>query len=489
MALVINNNQSALNAQRQLNNSAGILSTSMERLSSGLRINSAKDDVAGIAIADRMSSQIRGLNQAVRNANDGISLAQTAEGALQESTNILQRMRELAVQSANDTNTGTDRSSLQKEIGQLQQELNRIANTTAFNGKNLLDGTFTAQKFHVGANANQTIAVSAGNAQASSLGAQRVFSASATLVASTGATNSTTGSGALTINGSVGTASANIAAAGSSARNIAATVNNLTSQTGVSARSITQADLKITATGAIVFQLTGQNTTAATISASMGTTSGATDLAGLAAAINDKAGTTGITAQINSTNNGLLLENTDGYDIKIVGGSSASSVGTWSVQGMDQNGNVLAGAATGISSGAATATVGGRVILESGKGFSVSIASGTLAAGTSSLSDVGSVNVTTQTGANDALSVLDKALSFIDDLRADLGAVQNRFGSTINNLQTTSENISEARSRIQDADFAKETGSLSRGQILQQAGIAMLAQANQSQQGVLQLLR
>ncbi|MBL8249404.1 MAG: flagellin, partial [Candidatus Competibacter sp.] len=200
-------------------------------------------------------------------------------------------------------------------------------------------------------------------------------------------------------------------------------------------------------------------------------------------------GTTGITAQINSTNNGLLLENTDGYDIKIVGGSSASSVGTWSVQGMDQNGNVLAGAATGISSGAATATVGGRVILESGKGFSVSIASGTLAAGTSSLSDVGSVNVTTQTGANDALSVLDKALSFIDDLRADLGAVQNRFGSTINNLQTTSENISEARSRIQDADFAKETGALSRGQILQQAGIAMLAQANQSQQGVLQLLR
>ncbi|MBK8538247.1 MAG: hypothetical protein IPL59_26090 [Candidatus Competibacteraceae bacterium] len=177
MGLMINSNQSALNAQRQLNFSAGILKTSMERLSSGLRINSAKDDVAGVAIADRMTSQIRGLNQGVRNANDGISLAQTAEGALQESTSILQRMRELAVQSANDTNTGTDRSSLQKEVGQLQQELNRIANTTAFNGKNLLDGTFSAQKFHVGANANQTISVSAGNAQASAIGAQQVISA------------------------------------------------------------------------------------------------------------------------------------------------------------------------------------------------------------------------------------------------------------------------------------------------------------------------
>ncbi|MBK8750884.1 MAG: hypothetical protein IPL99_04200 [Candidatus Competibacteraceae bacterium] len=174
MALMINSNTSALNAQRQLNSSAGILKTSMERLSSGLRINSAKDDVAGVAIADRMTSQVRGLNQGVRNANDGISLAQTAEGALQESTSILQRMRELAVQSANDTNTGTDRTSLQKEVGQLQQELNRIANTTAFNGKNLLDGTFSAQQFHVGANANQTISVSVGNAQASEIGAQRV---------------------------------------------------------------------------------------------------------------------------------------------------------------------------------------------------------------------------------------------------------------------------------------------------------------------------
>ncbi|MDZ7621055.1 MAG: hypothetical protein U5O69_00925 [Candidatus Competibacteraceae bacterium] len=218
--LNINNNQMALNAQRQLNGSAGILKTGMERLSSGLRINSAKDDVAGVAIADRMTGQIRGLNQAVRNANDGISLAQTAEGALQESTAILQRMRELSVQSANDTNTGTDRTSLQKEVGQLQQELNRIANTTAFNGKNLLDGTFSAQKFQVGANASQTISVSAGNAQASAIGAQQVISA--TGVSRGGSferrDKRSMTSGTLTINGSVGTVSSVAVASGASAR-------------------------------------------------------------------------------------------------------------------------------------------------------------------------------------------------------------------------------------------------------------------------------
>jgi flagellin len=472
----------------------------MQRLNTGLRINSAKDDAAGLAIADRMTSQITGLNQAARNANDGISLTQTAEGALQESTNILQRMRELAVQSSNDTNTGTDRTSLQKEVGQLQQELNRIANTTQFNGKTLLDGSFSAQKFQVGANNNQTIAVSMGSAQASAIGAQRITSSASISVASSGAANSNAVSGAITINGSVGTASASIAAAGSSARTIATAINGITAQTGVTARAITQANFQVTSTGAISFQLKGQNSAAAagvTISYSMstsGATTSATDLAGLAAAINDKSGTTGVTAKVDPTNAAsLLLENSDGYDIQIKGASTTGASGTWDVKGIDQNGALNGAAASGFSSGASFSTVGGRVVYESGKSFSttnVTASGGTLAgAGASTLTDVGTIDIKSQTGSNDAISVIDNALAFIDDLRGDLGAVQNRFDSTISNLQNVSDNITSARSRIQDADFGKETSNLSKAQILSQAGIAMLSQANQSQQNILSLLR
>ncbi len=485
--LNINNNQMALNAQRQLNNSAGILKTGMERLSSGLRINSAKDDVAGVAIADRMTSQIRGINQAVRNANDGISLAQTAEGALQESTNILQRMRELAVQSANDTNTGTDRTSLQKEVGQLQQELNRIANTTAFNGKNLLDGSFSAQKFQVGANANQTIAVSAGNAQASSIGAEQVKTASATFDVATGTVNATT-SGNVTINGSVGSTTVAVAS-GATARDIASSVNGKTADTGVTARAFTDAALKVTTTGSVSFAIEGQNAGATSPSVISANVNSASDLSGLAAAINDKSGTTGVTARLSDTKDTIFLENADGYDIQITG--QAGTTGALQLQGVATDGKTLlaSGAAgTLAAGGSGSISVGGKVTFEAGKSFSVA-ADNNLGSAASTLSSVGDINVSSQKGSNDAISVLDKALSFVNDLRADLGAVQNRFSSTINNLQTTSENISDARARIQDADFAKETAELSRGQILQQAGIAMLAQANQSQQGVLQLLR
>jgi len=488
MALGINTNTSSLTAQRGLMSSQEKLSTAMQRLNTGLRINSAKDDSAGLAIADRMTSQIRGLDQAARNANDGISLAQTAEGALQESTNILQRMRELAVQSANDTNTGTDRTSLQKEVGQLQQELNRIANTTSFNGKVLLDGSFAAQKFQVGANSSQTISVSMGSAQASSIGAQRVTTASSGYAAIASASNSTT-SGVLTINGSVGSATGSIAS-GDTAKAVATMVNGITSKTGVTARAITQAELKLTSSGSVAFELRGQNNNTTTnpagavISYSASTTAGASDLAGLAAAINDKAGTTGVTAKLNDAKTGLILENTDGYDIQVKG---AGGVAALTLSNVNETGGV--GATVAIATTATGyATVGGRVILESGKTFSESSTSNQGSAA-SSLKDVGTIDITSQTGANDALSVVDNALAFIDDLRGDLGAVQNRFDSTISNLQNVSDNISSARSRIQDADFGKETANLSKAQILQQAGIAMLSQANQSQQNILSLLR
>ena len=532
--LTINHNQMSLNAQRQLSKSGNLQRTTMERLSSGLRINSAKDDVAGVAIADRMTSQIRGLNQAVRNANDGISLAQTAEGALQESTSILQRMRELAVQSANDTNAGTDRASLQKEIGQLQQELNRIANTTAFNGKNLLDGTFSAQKFQVGSNANQTISISAGNAQSTAMGAHTVqavtTSASGGISAAvTGtvasATNNATTSGTLKIAGALGTADVTVQT-GDSAREIAANVNNKTAQTGVTARASTQLQLTASGGGAsggtVSFTLRGQNTDdSGTISQDVKisynlTASGADGsgddaaLAGLAATINSYTGTTGVTAKLNEAKTGLILEQANGYDIQLTGNTD-STLG-FVTQGLtfdatndtavtNSGGYELAGATAAVASGASgTVKVGGEVTFESGRSFSVTAsatnvlggATGAAAAasgiGTSKLNTVADVNISSQIGANDAISVIDNALAFVDDLRAEFGAVQNRFASTINNLQTTGENISDARSRIQDADFAVETANLSRAQILQQAGTAMLAQANQSQQTVLQLL-
>ncbi len=276
MALTINTNVASLNAQRNLGTSQSALSKSMQRLSSGLRINSAKDDAAGLAISDRMTAQIRGLNQAARNANDGISLAQTAEGALQETTNILQRMRELAVQSANDTNTSSDRTSLQAEVSSLIAEIDRIAETTSFNGKVLLDsgqtGALGSAIFHVGANADQTITVEVDDATASALG-------------------------------------------------------------------------------------------------------------------------------VNAT------------------------------------------------------------------------------------------TVATQAGANSAISSIDEALKAVDESRGKLGAVQNRFESTIANLNNVSENLSAARSRILDADIAQETSAMTKSNILQQAGVAILAQANQSPQLALSLLQ
>jgi flagellin len=489
MPQVINTNISSLNAQRQLNRSQMTLQTSMERLSSGLRINSAKDDAAGLAISDRMTAQIRGLNQAVRNANDGISLAQVAEGALQESTNILQRMRELAVQSANDSNSASDRVNLQKEVNQLQAELNRIANTTTFNGKKLLDGTFSGQEFQVGAFANQSIQVTVGSAKATDMGANTLSNddvAGAITEAVAGAANNVA-AGTLTINGYLGTGVDVTVGVGDTARTIADGVNAVTDQTGVSARAVTYAKIdNVNATGIYSLDLNGQNTASAvTISASITDTG---DLTELANAINGVSGKTGITAELSSDKSYITLKNAEGYDIHVA--NSTDSAGDFDLTGLEEDGETVVGTAATLTTGA-DATVGGNVIFESAKSFSIDSTDAALFAAEtgSSLSDVGSVDIGSQKGALDALAVLDGALAFIADTRADLGAIQNRFSSTISNLENVSQNISAARSRVQDADFAKETAELSRSQILQQAGTAMLAQANAATQNVLSLLR
>jgi flagellin len=495
MAANINTNVASLNAQRNLNSSQGALATSLQRLSSGLRINSAKDDAAGLAISERFTSQIKGLNQAVRNANDGISLAQTAEGGLQTAGDILQRVRELAVQAANGSNSSSDRAALNNEVNQLTQELNRVANTTQFNGQNVLDGTLTDSQFQVGANANQTISVGIASAKASDLGNNVASSykgagtlSSATAGASITADNLVTGQ-TLTIAGNGKSEEVTITA-GDSAKEIANAINGKSSSTGVTATATTE--MKISAvqyTGAVSFKLAGANdaaTEAVTISA---TISDKNDLSSVAQAINAQSGTTNITATADKAGN-LILKDNAGNDIRIQN-MDGDALG---LDGATVTGND--GLTTFMEDSAANHSIvaGGVVEFNSAQGFNVSTSTGNVTfvnqdSNPSSLSAVSAIDISTVDGANKALSTVDAALTSINNSRASLGAIQNRFASTISNLQTTSENLSAARSRIQDTDFAAETASLTRGQILQQAGTAMLAQANSLPNGVLSLLR
>ncbi len=486
MPQIINSNINALTAQRNLNRSEGDLATSLQRLSSGLRINSAKDDAAGLSISDRMTAQIRGLNQAVRNANDGISIAQVSEGALGEVTNALQRMRELAVQSANDTNSATDRASLQKEVSQLAQEISRIATQTQFNGKSLLDGSFGTGSFQVGAYAGQTISFAIGNAQASAIGSNVVSSNTHVGGALTAAADITGGNNvaaqSLTVVGPTGSAAV-VVGADNTAKAIAAAVNAQSSSTGVTATASNSVALaSVSVAGTVSFNLYGSNATAVAISANVAS---ATDLTALSDAVNAATASTGVTATLSSDKASITFSNNDGSDIAIENYLNSGGTGT---------ATVAVGGVT-LTDGAVTDSlvVGGALAFTASTNFSVSTDTGTtvLAGATvaSALSSVASMSVGTQAGASAALAVVDGALSFVDDLRAALGAVQNRFSSVVASNQATAENVSAARSRIQDADFAAETAMLSRAQILQQAGIAMLSQANQQPQNVLSLLR
>jgi len=509
MAQVINTNVASLNAQRQISKSALAQSQAMQRLSSGLRINSAKDDAAGLAISDRMTSQVKGLNQAMRNANDGISVAQTAEGALGEITNSLQRMRELSVQAANDSNTSKDRASIQKEINQLQQEITRIANQTQFNGKNLLEGSFTDQKFQIGAYADQTISFSIGDTRASAIGTHQL-AASSTHASGIEAATAASGSYASANNmksqtlslsgplGSVTLASGSAITDGMTAKAIADAVNSNSSSTGISATSKTTATLSsLASAGSITFKLHGSGDTVATGESITATVTDKNDLTALVNAINDKSGKTGITAAFDgSDKTKIVLTQAEGYDIGIEDfTNSAGSGGTVKFEGSSGSANqVTLASGTNDSS-----RVGGEVTFHAAGGFTVTssldkasgsiLESGASTAETSQLQSVANVNVSTQSGANNAMKTIDGALQTVDDLRATLGAVQNRFSAAVSNMQVTSENVSASRSRIQDTDFAAETSELSRTQILQQAGTAMLAQANAASQGVLSLLR
>ena len=477
MSSFINTNINSLNAQRNLSMNQASLSTSMERLSSGLRINSAKDDAAGLAISQRMTAQINGLNQASRNANDAISLSQTAEGALGSISDNLQRMRQLAVQAANGTNSASDRQAIQAEVSQLQQEINRVAGTTQFNGTNLLDGTLTNTGFQVGANADQTISLSIASAKGTDIGNYTSTSVAALSTAQTAAANGGTGDTfQISGNGQVGASITTTS--GESASSIAASINGETSSTGVTATALTTATITAIGNGNVAFTLQGANASAVNINATVSNG----DYSSVAQAINAQSAQTNITAALNSSG-GLVLTDASGEDIKI---TTADSTGMQAASIAGSSGSAVA-----LTGG--TATVGGAITLSSSSGYSVNDTAGATifanGANGGSLTSVASITVDTVSGATAALNTIDAALNNINSQRANLGAIQNRFTSTISNLATSTDNLTASRSGIQDADFAQETANLSRAQILQQAGTAMVAQANQQPQGVLALLR
>lgn len=707
MAMNINTNIPSLNAQRNLTRSQSMLNNSLQRLSSGLRINSAKDDAAGLAISNRMTSQIRGLDQAVRNANDGISLAQTAEGALQESGNILQRIRELAVQASSDGSTDADRASMQVEVDQLISELDRIATTTSFNGKVLLDGSFGTGNFQVGANAGQTVSMTMTSARTNALGA----STTSNDVGNYTMAKETSSAGSLVTSGQMATLSAgNLAINGTEIRasrsgdDTVSTSDNAGSSLAIAAAINASSDK--TGVTAVADKTSFTSTHDVTGSATVATTSGdlfingeeitiaegtnlAEDKAAILAGINAKSDITGVTASFST--NKLVLTASDGRNIQIetatyanvanvfgadisgtgdvvkrgtvslysnssftIGGTSPNTAGFtagtvgldekhWTtvastpadtfedlsagdlvingysiiapttdgdedgktksnvdgaasakaiayainntdglknevyataktvanlgtvssetskalvfdingttitldkdIQANDANG-YLVGALNTAFSGASEGdahyglvasmnsdneliitsdtgvnidiTVGtqsgdnsvfsaidttnaslavahkGTISLEAKTGYTLESVEGgkkALAGIETAVGTIANVDISTYAGAQNAITAVDGALAQIDDQRAELGAIQNRFDSTIANLSTTSENLAAAKARIMDADFAMETANMTKAQILQQAGTAMLAQANNLPQNVLSLLQ
>jgi flagellin len=493
MPSFINTNLASVNAQRNLNQSQGAQTTALQRLSSGLRINSAKDDAAGMSISSRMSSQINGTTQAARNANDGISLAQTAEGDLNQISTNLQRMRDLSVQSANATNSASDRAALNNEVQALSQEIDRVAANSSFNGVKLLDGSFTAQNFQVGANAtvNDNIQLAITSARTTQLGG-----VGATTAATRTGTATTTAivAGDVTLNGFQVGASVAGALPGdtaASAKQIAVAINAISGSSGVTATANATSVAGAAASAAVA--LTAANSFSVngiTVGAIAAGGSVAGQGANTAAAINLISNQTGVTASAHATTGAVTLTAADGRDILLadLAGATAGTAATATglVIGVAGTGTTTHGTITLNSTNANGIVQGGAAAARAGLTAAGLV---TAATTTSNVSAISAIDISTAAGATSALTAIDGAIATVNASRSALGAYQNRFASVVSTLQTTTENLTASRSRIQDTDFAAETASLSRAQILQQAGTAMLAQANQLPSQVMTLLR
>jgi flagellin len=483
---VINTNINSMQAQNSVRTSGLNLSTAMERLSSGIRINSAKDDAAGLAISTRMTASIRGISAAIRNANDGISLTQTAEGSLSQISDNLQRIRELAVQSANTGNNASDRAAMNNEATQLIAEIDRVASNTTYNGIALLDGTFQDQNLQVGAGngSNDRIAISISSAKSSALGVGSGSSYSTELPEGTAVTSTALTAGMLSINGYNVGASVDdgVSSADADASGIAkaAAINAISGQTGVTA---TVGETELVGSVATGFAgIAGDGTDFIKINGvSLGAIPASTaevDTASIfAAAVNAVSAQTGVTAAFTTDTELVTLTAADGRNIVISAGGLGEDFGF-------SDADAATSKLTLTSTGSAGITLGGtNGLLATGLDEGYVAATATAGAG------VSSIDLTTASGSQDALTTLDSAINTITDSRAAMGAYQNRLTASISNLETTSMNLSASRSRILDTDYAKETTNLAKSQIIQQAATAMLAQANQSGQSVLALLK
>jgi flagellin len=480
MAQVINTNMSSLAAQRALNASQGDVSTSLQRLSSGLRINGAKDDAAGLAISQRMTAQINGLNQAARNAADGTSLSQTAEGALSEVTSNLQRIRELSVQSVNATNSAKDRSALQAEVTQLMEEINRVSNQTQFNGVNLLNGTFTSQAFQVGANASETVSIeSIASSRTADMG---------TFTGIQETNVAFTPNNALSAKTVVlGTGTTQLGSVADSAKALSAALNASGLGFSASAAATVEAGATSSVAGLTIANKVDTFTVNGISISLVATTNAASNRAEAVTKINAQTASTGVTAS--DAGSSVTLTAADGRNIITKYSDNANHTALAATYGLTANDASNAVTSTGgvLSVTLKTSTTGTvqlTGVAAGGGGFAQNAA--TIGVTGSALS---TNDVTTAAKAQAMINAVDSALDSVNTSRASLGALQNRFDSIVNSVLIASENQSASRSRIVDADFAQETAKLTKGQILQQAGVAVLAQANAAPQNVLALLQ
>jgi flagellin len=481
MSLVVNTNVGSLNAQRSLASSSAELKTAMERLSSGSKINSAADDAAGFAISERMTAQIRGLNMAAKNAGDGLSMLSAIENATNDVTDMLQRMRELAVQAVNDTNSQQDRKYLQTEVAGLIAEIDRVASQTQYNGQNILDGTMSG-KIQVGTESGQTVGFSVSGISSKNLsiekGGYKVDGIVKTAVASAPApgSNSTSTAEDVAITTSTGTTWV-AAYGGGSAKQMADDINAVSNSTGVSATALTEAMLSSGSSSANLTTLKINGVETASFAISNGQYSDAIQK------INDISNSTGVTAKLSGGN--LILSDLSGEDLTIENSGSITSLSVTAI------GDMAGGLATSLSAagGNDSTRVMGKVSLYSESEFSVA------QAGTVALGYFSATQTAVKFGVdlvNDASASLAKVTSAIEQVagdRAQYGALQNRLEYTVSNLLNVSEFTTAARSRIADADFAAESAKLAKAQVLQQSGTAMLAQANASSQLALSLVR
>ena len=492
MALVINTNVSSLTSQRALAESKGELNTAMERLSTGLKINTASDDAAGLAMTQRMTAQVRGLSMAVKNANDGIAMTKSVEGAIGEVSDMLQRMRELAIQAANGTNSSADRTFLQNEVNLLIQEITRVSTNTRYNGELILDGTFLNKQLQVGIEEGEVINMSVESIAAENIGAHTDVGngQEATAAAKDPKVNPTTTNDDIEIFGFLGTKTVE-ASVEDTAKETATKINNLTGLTGVKAYAKTYASLFSANATLQTYSVKINGYSTGNFVISSGDVQDAVD------AINQISGSTGVTAH--SESNKVVLFDSDGDDITIENGQTLAGHDKLRVQKMDETGLVAGAMGATITLAVSSATntdatrVTGTLKLTSPNAFSVDGKSTTgyadNGAKTATLKNLTQVNISTMIEAGDSISIIDAALDKVAQMRANLGAIENRLDYTITNLMNIGERTADSRSRLQDADYALESSRLAKAQVIQQAGTQMLSQANQMTQLVLDLLR